>query len=131
MSALGSGDAKGALAAFDKALAQMDATNPDYLRASVGRCQALVHIDGTKAREEFIALAKAQPGRIVELDFHVVVSEFVNTRQFLDAVEVMNSGMKLFPGSKKMQEILDAVRAASTRAEDPSSMKRLKDLGYL
>lgn len=129
--AINSGDAKGAVTAFDKALAKMDATNPDYLRAAVGRCQALARTDSAKAKTEFLALAKAQTSKIQDQDFHVVVSEFVNAGKFLDGIDVMEAGIKMFPESTKMAEIKTAVVAASTKEGDPKVLSKLKGLGYI
>jgi hypothetical protein len=129
--ALNSGDARGAVTAFEKALAKMDASNPDFLRAAVGRCQALARIDGKKAKDEFLALAKAQPGKVLDVDFHIVVSEFVNAGNFLDAIDVMKTGIDLFPQSKKMVEIKEAVVAASKKMGDPAVLSKLKGLGYI
>jgi len=131
LAALNSGNAKGAVTAFEKALVKMDASNPDYLRAAVGRCQALARIDGKKAKDQFLALAKAQSGRVLDQDFHIVVSEFVNSGQFLDGIDVMQAGIVLFPSSKKMVEIKDAVVAASKKAGDPAVLSKLKGLGYI
>jgi hypothetical protein len=127
--ALNRGDAKGALAKFEQALPGLDAKQDAYLRAAVGRCQALARIDTKKASAEFLALAKADK-RVTPQDFHLIVGEMVTQRAFLDAIAVMHEGVKLHPGPK-MNEIKDLVVAESTKAGDEGAMKELKGLGYI
>jgi len=131
MSAMNGGDAKAALVAFDGALAAMDATHPEYMRAAVGRCQALARIDPAKGAADFLALAKANPTRIKDQDFHVVVSEYVRVRKFTDAVRMMYEGNVMFPTSEKMLKIKEAVIAESKKANDAEAIKALKGIGYL
>jgi hypothetical protein len=129
--ALGKGDAQSAAEDFEKALKQMDASQPDYIRVAVGRCTALARLDGKKAKDEFLELAKKQPSRITIQDFHMVVSEFVKRRSFDDAVTVMHAGVQMFPESPQMQAIRDSVIQESETAADPEALKSLRGLGYI
>lgn len=131
MSAMSGGDAKTALASFDGALKELKETDPEYMRASVGRAQALVRIDPAKAAREFLELAKKNRDRIKDQDFHIVVSEFVRARKFTDAVELMHQGNLMFPKSEKMNSIKDAVIAESKKANDAAAIEALKGLGYI
>lgn len=129
--ALNKGDAKTAAEDFDKALKQMDASNPEYIRAAVGRCQALARLKQKEAKDEFLALAKAQPGKITALDFEMVADELVTRRSFQDAVAVMHAGVQMFPESPKMEKVRRVVIEESQKAADPEALKDLKGLGYI
>lgn len=131
MTAMNSGDAQGALTAFDGALQLMTVTDPQYMRAAVGRCQALARVDPAKGKNDFLALAKANAKVIKDQDFHVVVSEYVRARKFVDAIAIMHEGNQMFAGSKKMEDITKAVVAESQKAQDDDAIAALKNLGYL
>lgn len=129
--AINSGDWKGGLADYEAALAHMDASNAEYLRASVGRCQALARLDPKKGKSEFLALAKAQAKQIQPQDFHVVVSQFLSSREFIDAIEVMHAGIVMFPDSPKMKSIEEYVVTESRKVADPAVNRALESNGYV
>lgn len=126
-----SGDWKGGLADFDAALAHMDATSPVYIRASVGRCKALAHLQPTSGKDAFLALVKSQGSKLETQDFQIVASEYVVARQFSDAIDVMHAGMEMFPANPKMVAIKDFVVAESRKAGDPALDAKLRGLGYI
>ncbi len=133
--ALGSGDNKAALADFEKALDKIGADTkcPDYLPAALGRCKALAHIDPKRAATDFIALAKAQKGHIVEGDVSLIAYELlhVDTNESrMRAIDVMVAGNTMFPESTKLKGIGNEVMTSAERAHDPESVKRLSGLGY-
>lgn len=128
--ALGKGDAKTALSKFDAALVGLDSTNPEYLRASLGRCEALAKTDGEAAKKAFLELVAKVPAEIGEDDYGLVCSRLIEGGFNVTAVEVMHEGMQRFPDSKKMATILDAVKKAAERASDPAALKALEGLGY-
>ena len=128
--ALNSGDPKGALASFDKALEHMQPEQPDYLRASVGRCEALARIDPMRAKVDFLALSRSQASRVGEQDFSAVVNELVRRGAIGPAAEIAEAGMKRFPESPAMLGLRDAVGDAAKRSSDPEALKKLKGLGY-
>jgi hypothetical protein len=128
--ALNSGDAKGALSSFDSALEHMDAKHPDFLRASVGRCEALARTDPTRAQADFLDLAKSQPGLVREPEFIAVAGELADRGSIGPAVAIAEEGMKRFPESPAMKVLRDQVGDAAKKANDPESLKKLKGLGY-
>lgn len=128
--ALGKGDAKTALSKFDAALVGLDATNPEFLRASLGRCEALAKTDGEAAKKAFLELVDKVPAQIGEDDYGLVCSRLIEGGFTVTAVEVMHEGNQRFKGSKKMATILEAVKAAAERASDPAALKALEGLGY-
>jgi hypothetical protein len=132
---LGKGDYKAALSDFDAALTKLgtDTRNPDYLRAALGRCQALAHLDPKRATTDFIELAKAQKGEVREGDFSLIANELlrVDTHDSrMQAIDVMVAGNAMFPESTKLKAIGDAVLASATRAKDPEGIKAITSLGY-
>jgi hypothetical protein len=128
---IGSGDWDAGLAGFEKALEHMDPSNPEYMRASIGRCRALARLDPARGKAEFLKLADAQKSRIEAQDFHQVVSEFVARRDFMPAIDLMESAKVMFPGSPKFKEMAESVVKASKTAGDTRALDRLKSLGYL
>ncbi len=128
--ALGKGDAQTALSKFDAALVGLDSTNPEFLRASLGRCEALAKTDGEAAKKAFLDLVAKVPAEIGEDDYGLVCSRLIEGGFIVTAIEVMHEGIQRFPGSKKMATILDAVKAAAARASDPAALKALDSLGY-
>jgi hypothetical protein len=125
------GDWKSGLAGFEKALEHMDPTNPQYMRASMGRFRALARLDPSRGKSEFLKFAEAQKSRIDTQDFHMVVSEFVARRDFMPAIDLMESAKAMFPGSPKFKEMAESVVKASKTAGDTRALDRLKTLGYL
>jgi hypothetical protein len=130
LAALNSGDAKSAESSFDRALEHMDASHPDYLRASLGRCQALAHRDPNRAKEDFLALAAAQSSRVREPEFTAVATELVRSNAITQAVAVAEAGMKAFPESPSMKHLVDLVGDAAKKSRDPAALQKLKGLGY-
>lgn len=129
--ALGKGDAKTALAKFDEALSGIDASHPEYLRAALGRCEALAKVDGAKAKAAFLDLATKVPAKVGEDDYSLVCARLLESEEnTVIAVEVMHEGKQRFPNSKKMEDTLVAVQAAAKRAKTPDALKKLESLGY-
>ncbi len=128
--ALNSGDATKAVAAFDEALASMGPEHADFLRASVGRCEALARTDPPRAKTDFLALAKAQEARVREQDFAAVANELVRRGAVAPAAEIAEAGLKRFPDSKAMLALRDTVGDAAKKSSDPEALKKLKGLGY-
>jgi hypothetical protein len=128
--ALNSGDAAKAVSEFDSALQHMDVAHPDYLRASVGRCQALARIDPKRAKDDFLTLARAQPTRVRDADFAAVGTELIRRGAIEPAIEIAETGMKMFPESPVMKHLRDTFGDAAKLTKDPEALKRLKGLGY-
>ena len=128
--ALGAGDAPAAIESFDAALQHMDARNPDYLRASMGRCQALARQNPSQAKDDFLALARSASDRVREQDYSTIVNELVKKGAVAEAVEVMDAGIKAFPESPQMQALKTSVVEASKKSKDRGALQKLKGLGY-
>jgi len=132
---LGKGQNEAALSEFEQALAEIgsDTTDPNWLRAAIGSCQARAHVDAKRAKEEFLALARTQPGRIVEGDFSLMANEFLRvdtTESRMEAIKLMEAGKMMFPESPKLHAIGNAVYTSASRAKDDAVLKELSGLGY-
>ncbi|MBK7642393.1 MAG: hypothetical protein IPJ19_05005 [Planctomycetes bacterium] len=130
-SALATGDASAAAASFEKALALLKPGDPDFARASMGRFQALVRLDPARASTEFLAYAKANPASTSEGDFGTLVGEFLRRDRTVEAIDVMDAGVKAFPKSEAMLAIRAKVEEQAKSAKDPAAMQKLKGLGYI
>ena len=129
--ALASGDNAGALEHLDTALSGMAATDPNYMRASMARCQALARTDPPKAKSEFLALCQAQSSRVKEQDFSTIVSELVKKDALTEAADVMDAGVRMFPESPLMMQAKALVIDASKKSKSSGAMDKLKGLGYV
>jgi len=128
--ALNSGKAKEALAEFDRALEHMDASHADFLRASIGRCQALARTDAARSQADFLALAQKESARVGERDYATVALDLVQANAIGPAAAIAEAGLKRFPNSPEMTKLRDRVGDAAKKANDPEAMKQLKGLGY-
>jgi hypothetical protein len=129
MSALQASDYGKAAVHLETALASLDPGSPDYMEVAMGRCKALAHTDSQKAKAEFEKLATSQDMRVA--DYSEIVSHLLSAKQFMPAIEIMDGGLKKFPGDPKMILIKEKVVAQSKQAADPAAMQTLKGLGYL
>jgi hypothetical protein len=127
---LNSGKAKAAAETFGRALSQMQPSDPDYLRASIGRCQALARTDPSRAQDEFLSFASAQRQRVGEGDFAVVASDLAEHGAIGPATAIAEEGIKRFPESPTMKSLRDRIGDAAKKAGDPESLQKLKGLGY-
>jgi tetratricopeptide (TPR) repeat protein len=128
--ALNSGNPKQALSDFDQALEHMDPANPDFLRAKIGRCQALARTDAARAQTEFLALAKDPAAKVGEQDYATVALDLVKSNAIGPAVAIAEAGIRRYPESPTMKNLRDKVGDAAKKANDPDAMKKLKGLGY-
>ena len=129
--ALGAGDARSARYSFEAALAGLKPGEPDYARASMGRFQALARGEPERARDEVLVYAKAQSANVGEGDYGMLVSEFLRRERTVEAIDVMDAGVKAFPNSEAMLAIRKRVEEQARSSKDPASMQKLKGLGYV
>jgi tetratricopeptide (TPR) repeat protein len=130
-SALASGDSAKALASFEEALTSLKPGDAEYVRASLGRFQALVRSEPERARDEFLAFAKVQAASLAESHYGILVNEFLRRGRTVEAIDVMDAGVKAFPNSEAMLAIRKRVEEQARSSKDPASMQKLKGLGYV
>lgn len=130
---LNRGDANAALATFEDALAHIGGSHlhPEFIRASIGRCQALARLGDVRTKAELLDLAKKEPGKVTVQDFSIIASELVPKGQRGDALALLAEAQKLFPTAKaKLDSIAKVIRDAAKSAGDEETLKGLKGLGY-
>ncbi|MBI5364413.1 MAG: hypothetical protein HZA53_14630 [Planctomycetes bacterium] len=127
---LGAGDAKAALECFDDALAHLQPQGGDFLRASMGRFQALARLEPKRAQTEFLAFHVAHPNDVKEAEFKLVVDELLRRGSVAPATDLIEAGQKAFPNSPLMAQLLKAAGDAAKKSGDPAAVNKLKGLGY-
>lgn len=129
--ALGKGDMASALSKFDKALEGLDTKHDQYLRATLGRCEALAKTDPARAKTTFFQVTMAQPEKVREDDYSLVCNALLQAGATLDAIDVMKAGHDRFPESPKMIAMVEAVKSAAKREKTSEAVEKLKSMGYL
>jgi len=125
--ALGSGDAKAALEDFQTALAGLEAGTPEYQRAKMGEIEALIQLDPKRAQETMLALGSAAD----ESQYATVGNKLTGAGHFLEAIAVLDAGMKRYAESPKLKALLDQVKVEAEKQGDSGALDALKGLGYL
>jgi len=134
-SALNKGDAKGAQAEFDQALAALKSTDAGYLRAKMGSIEALIETNTeastAKAKDEFIALAAGMSSQVKSSDYINVSSKLANKQRFGDAIKVLEAGLKAHAEDPKVKAVGEKIKELASKAGDNEALKALSGLGYL
>jgi hypothetical protein len=130
-SALAAGDAKTAREEFEGALAGLHPGDPDYARASMGRFQALVRLDADLARDQFLKYAQEPASKAGEGDYVALVGEFLRREKTVQAIDVMDAGVKAFPKSEALLAIRKKVEEQARSTSDPAALQKMKGLGYI
>ena len=131
--ALSSGDYADAAESFDAALAAMgtDTANPDWMRAKLGAIQARTRLDAGKAKDEFLALASAEPGKVTEDHYYQVASNLGAANKLVEATQVLESGKKAFQDSKALDKLGTELANKALQSGDADALDSLKGLGYV
>jgi hypothetical protein len=126
--ALQAGDHAAAVSAFDEALAASDSSAPDHAELQLARCEALAYVDGAKAEAEFKSLVKGG-AEIGVKQYSLIAGALIGANATVNAVNVVDMGVKAFPDDAKMAALLEKVKEAA--ATDPAALDALKGMGYL
>jgi hypothetical protein len=131
--ALNSGDYEAAAKSFDKALAELggDTTHPDWLRAKMGAIQARTQTDATKAKNEFLELARASPSKVTPDHFNLIGSRLGNAGHLTEANDVLEAGMAMHPESPHLKTLLVELGKKAESSGDAAVLEKLKGLGYV
>ncbi len=128
--ALGSGQFSDAVSYFDQALEGKDEADANYLGLVLGKCEALARTDAGSAKDLF--LATAATFKLTVHDYSKIVSHLVTAKAFDPAIDILEHGLKAFPGEKpKVDKMAAIVKSASEAAGDTGALDRLKGIGYL
>lgn len=93
--------------------------------------EGLSYTDAAKAQESFLTFAKANSALVTPKDFKHVVACLRTNEGLLQAIDVMNDGMKRWPGDTVMAELLELVKADVIKANDPAAKAKMEGLGYM
>ncbi len=127
--ALGSNDSGLALAKFDEALKALKEGDTLYLDARIGRVEALIAGQPKLAAEEFLELSKKFPAKIGDKEFIYMGGKMVSAHQYLDAVDLVHSGILRAGGEKpKLMAMIDRIKKEA--ASDKAVSDKLAGLGY-
>jgi len=126
--ALQAGDHATAVSSFDEALAASDPSALDHAELQLARCEALAYVDGAKAEAEFRSLC-ASGSDIGVKQYSLIAGALLGANATVNAVNVVDMGVKAFPGDAKMAALLEKVKEAA--ATDPAALDALKGMGYL
>ena len=129
--ALGKSDWKTAQAEFDTALAALATTDAGFKRAKMGQIEALIHTDPARAKDEFLGMAAGMSSQVSEKDYIAVASKLTSESKFMEAIAILEAGLKAQPESPKIKQVGDAIKAAAEKAGDADALGALKGLGYL
>jgi hypothetical protein len=129
--ALAAGDAAGAVAKYERAIERLDKQSVEFLRASMGRFQALARIEPTRTAREFKAFQAAQAGRVQDADFQTVIDELIAKGAFTPATELLELGQLTFRDSPLIAQLVQKVGKAAEQAGDKDAAAKLKGIGYV
>lgn len=141
-------DPKASLAAYEEALAAIDATHPRFLEATLGKYKAQSYFDPAAAKSGFLAFAEKQ--KLQASDYRLQVDELYTAavrqassgdeedmeggRKTIElAIAVLAAGGKAFPEDPKLWETITKKVGdkAKTLGADEGAMKLLEGLGYI
>ena len=125
--ALNSGDHAAAVKSFEAALGGLEPGTPDFQRAKMGEIRALIHLDASRARDQFLDHAQAFDAKAYE----TVGSQLTSAKKFEEAIAVLDAGIKRYSESPKLQALIDKVKSEAEKSGDTGALDSLKGLGYL
>lgn len=129
--ALGSGDAQGAVDHFAEALGALEPTDPGYKRARMGEIEAKVGLAPDAAANSFLEYSKSHPEQLEAGDYRKVGVQLSDRKALKVAVDVLDAGLKRFPGDPKLKEAMELTVAAAETSGDTSALDALRGLGYI
>lgn len=127
---LSSGNSKDALDKFTKAAEGLEPSDPQFIEAKLGMVEALIPEHPAKATEEFLSLGKVFPEQVGEKEFIFMGGQMVNSKKYLEALDLVDSGIKRFGAeSTKLHAMIDRIKMEA--ASDSGVNDKLKSMGYL
>ncbi len=131
--ALNSGDHAAAAKSFDAAVAALGdkPSDPDWLRAKLGGIQARTQTDASRAKGDFLELARTQPTQVTADNFSLIGSKLADAGHVKEAAEVLEAGLKAHPDSKALVALREDLGKRAESSGDPELLKGLEGLGYV
>ncbi|MEO0660939.1 MAG: hypothetical protein AAFZ87_05335 [Planctomycetota bacterium] len=120
---------------FDEAVALIEKQRETVEKGSEAEKElVLLTVDATAdeqpelAKKAFLEFAEAAPDAVSAKDFEYAVSQLRTYRKYVEAIEVMDKGMKRWPEDPVMTELLSFLQADAEK--DDGAAAALKGLGY-
>ncbi len=131
--ALNSGKHAEAADHFEAALAALgsDTQSDQYLRAALGLVEANVHVDAEKAKDDFLALARANSSTMGPEDYGRIGGLLATAKKPLLAVVVVDAGIKAFSETPQLEKIMEKIRSDAEKSGDDATLNAMSSLGYL
>lgn len=129
--ALQAGESRTAIELLERHLPSLDRGSVDHREATILLCRALAEQRPVESKDAFLALAAAQPDSVGPKEFKDVQSYLQTYGHFSEAIDVMDAGLKRWPGDETMLKVKDVLIAAVQSAGDAEATAKLKGLGYL
>lgn len=124
-------DFEGAKGDFEASIAALaeDMGNPLYKEAKLGAIQAIAHLDGDRARDEFLAFASSFSGGLTAKDYSYIGGELVGANSAQAGLLVVDAGLTKFEGNAELEGVMKAIREKAKT--DPALNNAMGGLGYL
>lgn len=118
---------------FDAALEAIgdDEGHGYYLKAKLGRVEALAALDPGQANRELAALADAMPQKIDDGDYYAIGGRMIDEDKLSEAVELLTAGMERFPDSENLPRLRDRAGKRAEEQGDAGVLDSLRGLGYV
>ena len=131
--ALHSGKYEDAAKSYESALAKLgnDPANPEWKHAKMGLFKARARIDATRAKDEFLEFARANPNKVTDSDFNEMGGKLGDAGKLQEAKAVLEAGMTAFPESPHLKVLLVALGKKAEESGDAAALKELEGLGYV
>ena len=128
--AMKGGDYAAAVQLFDKRIAESKPVEDAWLKASVGRIEALAHTDRAKAKSEAGALVATHGQALGERKVGTVAGALRDGGAFTEALELLNETVKLWPDSVTLDAVHSQTFADAMSKASKGDLDKLKGLGY-
>ncbi len=120
---------------FRDALAAIagDKSDPNYLNASMGLCEALANQgaeEADEARGKFLALAK-ESDKITDRHFNTIGGMLGKSKNLAQATEVLSAGLEQYPDSEHLKKLLGELGKMAEASGGGAALDALKGLGYV
>ena len=129
--ALSAGDYAKAAELLEGYVATLDKGDAAYKDATIAYCEALAEEHPGDARATFGMLVADLGEAVTPRDFRYITSHLQTHGHYSEAVDLMDAGLKKWPGDETMAQVKDAIIAAVKQAGDADATKKLEGLGYL
>lgn len=122
-----------AAGSFERALQALgtDTSGPDFKRAKMGSIEALIHVDPTRARDEFLAYAKGAPGQVEDRDFNKIGGLFGDAGKVGEGIDVLSAGLEAHPESVHLQALVTQLGDLAKKTGSAKELEALAGLGYV